>query len=246
MYTDFALVYDRLMRDVNYNAWSNYYQQILSYYNVSVKTICECACGTGNITLCLAKNGFQMIGVDNSPDMLFQASQKSRKASLQIPFINQNMTNLQLHRPVDSVLCTNDGLNYLKNEDELYEFFTRAKESLKPGGILSLDLSTPYKLKYVLGNNCICEDAEDFSFHWQNEYHEDKASVDMFLSIFIAQKNGLYQRLSELQVQYAHSKETIETALKEAGFHSIKFFGNKNLEEPLPNETRWFIAAKKY
>ena len=61
--------------------------------------IVDCACGTGAITIRLARKGFSMIGVDISPEMLEQAASKARKAGLRIPFVCQDMARLQLHRP---------------------------------------------------------------------------------------------------------------------------------------------------
>ena len=115
MYTAFASVYDRLMADVDYLAWARFYHELMERYGVPRGKVCECACGTGSITIALSKMGYQMTGVDLSPDMLFEASQKARRTGAMIPFVRQDMRRLHLHRCMDAVLCTNDGLNYLKD-----------------------------------------------------------------------------------------------------------------------------------
>ena len=79
MYTAFASVYDRLMADVDYQGWAKHYHELMQRYGVPRGKICECACGTGSITIQLSKMGYQLTGVDLSPDMLFEASQKARK-----------------------------------------------------------------------------------------------------------------------------------------------------------------------
>lgn len=79
MYTAFASVYDRLMADVDYLAWARFYHELMERYGVPRGKVCECACGTGSITIALSKMGYQMTGVDLSPDMLFEASQKARR-----------------------------------------------------------------------------------------------------------------------------------------------------------------------
>ena len=53
------------------------------------------------------------------------------------------------------MLCTNDGVNYLRSEDELRQFFQAAHRVLREGGGLFLDLSTPYKLRRVLGKTTL-------------------------------------------------------------------------------------------
>ena len=80
MYEAFAEVYDELMNDIDYEGWADYYVRLLSIYGIRSGKICECACGTGGLTIPLAARGFSMTGVDLSQEMLWQAAQKSRKA----------------------------------------------------------------------------------------------------------------------------------------------------------------------
>ena len=79
MYTAFASVYDRLMADVDYTGWARFYHTLMENYGVARGKVCECACGTGSLTIPLSRMGNQMTGVDLSADMLFEASQKARR-----------------------------------------------------------------------------------------------------------------------------------------------------------------------
>ena len=122
MYTAFASVYDRLMADVDYAAWAAYYRELLTARGVGGGALCECACGTGSLTLPLARQ-YDMIGVDLSGDMLAVAQDKARRAGLSIPFVQMDMRDFALHRPVDGVLCTCDGVNYLETDADIAAFF---------------------------------------------------------------------------------------------------------------------------
>ena len=104
MYTAFASVYDRLMADVDYQGWARFYHSLMERYGIPRGKVCECACGTGSITIALSRLGYQMTGVDLSADMLFEASQKARKSGAMIPFVKQDMRTLHLHRQMDAVL----------------------------------------------------------------------------------------------------------------------------------------------
>ena len=151
MYTAFASVYDKLMADVDYRAWAAFYQTLLTLYGLRAGKVCECACGTGSLTIPLSEMGYQMTGADLSEEMLFEASQKARKAGAMIPFVKQDMRQLRLHRQMDAVLCTCDGINYLPTPADVRQFFTAAWAAIRPGGALIFDASTPYKLAQVLG-----------------------------------------------------------------------------------------------
>ena len=161
MYQGFAELYDELMDDVNYEGWADHYTRLLSIYGIRSGKVCECACGTGSLTLPLQKRGFQMTGVDLSREMLWQAAQKARKNGIAIPFVQQDMRSLNLHKPVDAVLATCDGVNYLLTEEDLLGFFRAAKRAILPGGALIFDVSTPYKLKNILCSGLMYEDRDD-------------------------------------------------------------------------------------
>ena len=245
MYTAFASVYDRLMADVKYPKWAAFYQTLLKKYDVPQGKICECACGTGSLTILLAAMGYQMTGVDISPDMLFEASQKARKQGAMIPFVKQDMCQLHLHRQMDAVLCTNDGVNYLKDELALSQFFQAAYRALRPGGAFLFDLSTPYKLEHILGDSFLGDETEEIAYLWRNHFSKSRQLVELDLAIFLRQKDGSYQRISEHQKQYAYSFETLTTLLEAAGFAEIALFGDQHMEAPSPEEKRWHIAARK-
>ncbi len=245
MYTAFASVYDRLMADVDYQGWAQFYHSLMERYGVGRGKVCECACGTGSITIALSRLGYQMTGVDLSADMLFEAAQKARKLGAMIPFVKQDMRTLHLHRQMDAVLCTNDGLNYLKDSAELTDFFRAAWVAIRPGGGLFMDLSTPYKLENVLGDRFIGDETEDIAYLWQNQLSRQHTYVDLNLAIFVRQKDETYLRIGESQRQYLHSADRLTGLLEAVGFTNVALFGDKKMNSPAPHELRWFIAARK-
>ena len=243
MYQDFAEIYDQLMSDVDYEGWADYYTRLLSIYGIRNGKVCECACGTGNLTLPLYRRGFQMTGVDLSREMLWQAAQKSRKNGVAIPFVQQDMRALNLHRPVDAVLATCDGVNYLQTEEDLTSFFRAAKRAIKPGGALVFDVSTPYKLKHILCGGLMCEDTEQITWLWQNTWHERNQTVDMDLCFFIREEDGRYRRTEEHQKQRAWDAETLKNLLWKAGFRAVCMYSETTLNAVTEKDQRWHIAA---
>lgn len=69
-YTGFAHVYDKFMADVPYDTWTEYLVSLLKEYGVDEGLILELGCGTGSVTRRLADKGYDMIGIDNSEEML--------------------------------------------------------------------------------------------------------------------------------------------------------------------------------
>jgi len=245
MYQAFAELYDELMNDVDYESWADYYTRLLSIYGIRGGKVCECACGTGALTIPLHYRGFQMTGVDISREMLWQAAQKSRKRGIAIPFVQQDMRTLNLHRPMDAVAATCDGVNYLLTEEDLESFFKAAYRAIRPQGAIVFDVSTPYKLKEILCAGLMGEDRERITYLWQNTWHEKQRCVDLDLVFFVRAENGTYHRIEEHQRQRAWDEQTLKEALWKTGFRTVSFYGDYTLNAPGDHCQRWHVAATR-
>ncbi len=245
MYQAFAELYDELMDDVDYESWADYYTRLLSIYGVRNGKICECACGTGGLTIPLYKRGFQMTGVDISREMLWEAAQKSRKLGIAMPFVQQDMKALNLHRPMDAVLATCDGVNYLLTEEDLLSFFRAAHRAVKPGGALIFDVSTPHKLKNVLCSGLMAEDRENITYMWQNSWNERQRTVSLDLVFFVREKENQYRRIEEHQKQRAWDEKTLKENLWHAGFRAVSIYGDFTLNSSTDENQRWHVAATR-
>ena len=242
-YEAFADVYDALMDDVDYDAWADYYMDLLNRAGVMPRTLCDCACGTGSLTVRFAGRGIRVTGVDISGDMLAKAQQKARRFGVQAMFVRQDMCTLELPRPSDALVCGCDGVNYLLSDEQLNAFFSCARASIKPGGALAFDVSSPHKLRYTLGNGFYGEDREDVTYLWSNRYDEPTRTVTMDLTFFVRKEKDLYRRFDELHVQKAHEPEAIEALLRANGFVDIRMFGDQTFCEPEPDAARIFFLA---
>ena len=243
MYTAFAAVYDRLMQSVDYDGWAAYYAQLLRRCGVGSGSVCECACGTGSLTVRLQRLGYDMTGVDLSQEMLSVAVAKARENGVFIPFVRQDMCRLALHKRQHAILCTCDGINYLTSPDRARAFFRAAFQALRPGGALVFDLSSPYKLENTLGNQTLGSQEQEIAYIWQNAWHARTRTVELNLSIFVQEEDGRYTRLEEIQKQRAHNREELAGYLNEAGFTGVRFYGDRTLRAPTAKEARWHVTA---
>lgn len=242
-YGKFAAVYDGLMRDVDREAWAAY---IISLLGAGRGTVVDCACGTGELTLRLARAGYAVTGQDVSPEMLAVAAEKARMARLNIPFIRQDMRKLSLHRRVDAIVSACDGVNYLASRTALSEFAQAAYASLKPGGLLLFDASSRYKLSTVLGNNTFALDEADSAYIWQNAYDPETKLIRMDLTFFTRMGEGeAYERFTEEHLQRAHSEREIRAALTGAGFETVEAYEAFTQNAPTETSERLQFAAKK-
>ena len=240
MYGNFAGLYDPLMKDVDYDGWAEY---IAAFLPEGDLRLVDCACGTGEITLRLAKKGHMLTGVDISGDMLRVAAEKARRSALKIPFICQNMAELSLHRPQDAIVCACDGVNYLDCMEDVKRFFAAAYAALKPGGLLLFDVSSSYKLEKVLDCNTFAEDDGERAYIWKNCYDPQSRLISMELS-FYEKQGGMYRRFEEKHIQRAHSIEELLGGMKEAGFEA-EAYGFLTHEPPREDDMRIQFMGRK-
>ena len=243
-YEDFAALYDTFMDDVDYDAWSAYYLALLARMGVRPRTLCDCACGTGSMAVRFAGRGIRVTGVDLSGEMLARAQEKARRHGVQAMFVRQDMCALALPRPVDALICACDGVNYLLDDDRLAAFFGRARAAIRPGGALAFDVSSPHKLKNVLGNGFFGEERDDAAYLWSNAFDEATGIVTMDLTFFVREEGDLYRRFTEVHRQKAHDPARLAELLGRAGFADIQIFGDRTFEAPEPDALRMHIVAR--
>ena len=182
-YSSFAEVYDTFMDNVPYEEWAEYLAAILREYGIEDGLVLDLGCGTGSMTEKMAAKGYDMIGVDNSGEMLEIAMEKKEKSGWDILYLMQDMREFELYGTVRGVISACDSVNYITDEKELEQVFRLVNNYLDPKGIFIFDFNTEYKYREVLGNQTIAEDRDDCSFIWENYYYEDQQMNEYELTI---------------------------------------------------------------
>lgn len=243
-YTALAKVYDALMRDVAYDEWAVYINSFLLGNGKQGAVIADCACGTGQISIRLAQFGHRVIGVDRSESMLYEAAENARQNGLMIPFVQQDMRKLQLHKRADAIVCACDGVNYLLSASDVRAFFKAAHAALKPGGLLLFDVSSRYKLSHVLGCNTFGEAEDTCAYLWKNSYDAVSHLCEMQLTLFVS-KGNLYERFEERHIQRGHSVRELRSWLGAAGFTQVEAYEAFTRNAPADETERIQFAAVK-
>lgn len=242
-YTGFAEVYDLFMDNVPYEEWSRYLISLLKKYQVPKGLILELGCGTGKMTRLLSKAGYDMIGVDNSQEMLQKAMEQDHEGIL---YLCQDMREFELYGTVAAVVGICDSLNYILEEEELLQVFRLVNNYLDPGGVFIFDLNTLYKYRELLGESTICENREEGSFIWENYYDPEEMLNQYDLTLFIRQKGGLYKRYEETHFQRAYSEEQIRSLVKEAGMELLRICDADTGQEPSETTERIHVIAREH
>lgn len=246
MYEGFANVYDHMMEHIPYEEWFEKLHAYLTKQGISEGRVCELGCGTGIMTEKFAQAGYDMIGLDNSVDMLALAREKQEEMGTTTLYLNQNMEEMELDGPVEAFLSVCDSMNYLLQEEQMAALFERVNQYLKPGGYFIFDLKTTYCYRNVIGNQTWVEQDEDVSYIWENYFYEDQDINEYMLTIFRRQPDSeLYERVEEAHYQRAYSVERLQEMLQEAGLSMVDSLDEDMVNPVHPNSERVYIIAKK-
>lgn len=245
-YGVFSEFYDALTANVSYDTVSQVLSSLLTRYGKSRGLLLDLACGTGSISVRLAKKGYEVIGVDLSPEMLSEAQNKAYSAGQNILFLCQDMTALDLYGTVDAAVCTLDGLCHLPNEESVFAALQKVSLFMNPGGVFLFDVNSFYKHRAVLGNNTFVYDTDDVYCVWQNTLLSDGVTVQMDLDFFEpVSDEGDYVRQSERFTERAYPRETLEAMLKKAGFTVLDVFDGYSGKPAHDTSERLLFAVRK-
>lgn len=244
-YEFLAGCYDQLTTDVDYPAWANYLEKRFSAAAIPVHTVLDLACGTGSLTRVLAERGYEMIGVDQSEEMLAQAAEKCRGLHGEPPlFLHQSMDRLDLYGTIDACVCCLDSVNYVTSPSRLKRAFQRVHLFLMPGGVFIFDVNTPAKLKKMDGQMFI-DETDDTYCVWRAEYSPRRRICTYGMDIFRRGENGAWLRGQEVHREYAYETAELADYLREAGFQTIRVYGDRRCRAPREGEERVFFVARK-
>ena len=244
-YGPLAGCYDELTYDVDYPRWADDIEKHFARRHIPGRTVLDLACGTGSLTRELALRGYEMIGVDQSPEMLAQAAEKNRGVSPIEPiFLCQSMEKLDLYGTIDACVCCLDSVNYVTDPKKLERAFGRVRLFLMPGGLFLFDVNTPEKLEGLNGQ-VFLDETEDAYCVWRAEWSKRSRTCTYFMDLFRLEENGLWRREEELHRERAYPVDQLTAMLERAGFSDTPPYAAFQFRPPAPGAQRIFFTARK-
>lgn len=210
-------------------------------------TILDLGCGTGTMTELLAGEGYDMIGVDSSAEMLRIAMEKRQQSGLDILYLCQDMRELELYGTVGAVISVCDCINYLLEEEDILQTFLLVNNYLYPGGLFIFDFNTDYKYREIIGDRTIAENREECSFIWENYYYEDEKINEYDVTVFVKENDEeeIFRRFQETHYQKGYEFEQMKRLVERAGLVFVEAVDADTHEKVTKESQRIYIVARK-
>lgn len=251
-YNSISEIYDKINAEVDYAGWADYFEECFKrFLKEKPELILDLACGTGSMTLELAKRGYNMIGADGSEGMLTRALDNAYDRGISdVLFLRQDMRSFELYGTVGAITCCLDSINYLTTEDDIKKCFACAHNYLDPDGLFLFDMNTPYKFESIYADNSFIHEVYDedygISYYcgWQNEYNNETKLCNFYLSVFCEDEKGIITREDEVQTERCYSLDFIKDMLEKTGFEFLGVYSGFDFSPITEQTQRWHIVAK--
>lgn len=245
-YDALARVYDKLNRDVDHGVFADFYEDAFRRFGKKkIESVLDLGCGTGSMTLELARRGYDMTGLDASDDMLAVAHERAADAGISsILWLGQDMTAFDLYGTVDAAVSCLDCVNHLTTNAALDKCFSLVHLFLEPGGLFLFDVNTPRKFResYAL-HDYVLED-EGAVCAWRNDFREKSGICDFWLTVFEEQPDGSYLRRDTVERERLYTMRQLRAHLEKAGFEVLGFFSADGKSPASEADERWQVAAR--
>ncbi|NAY92305.1 methyltransferase domain-containing protein [Muricauda sp. JGD-17] len=190
--------------------------------------ILELCCGTGRLTLPIAKDGYDITGVDYTDSMLEKAKAKAREEEIKLEFIEADIRHLSLPKKYDVIFIPFNSIHHLYTNEDLFQAFTVVKNHLKKGGLFLLDCFNPNMQFIVEGEkgqkditDYTTEDGRQVSIKETMRY-ENKTQINRIEWHYYI--NGKFQSVQNLDMRLFFPQE-LDSYLERNGFRIIHKFG---------------------
>lgn len=244
-YNIFARYYDDLTKNIHYQDLAEYFHTIIKKYEGKENGILlDLACGTGNVSEEMSRLGYDVIGVDNSEEMLNRAFEKKYDSGLNVQYICQDMRKLDMFGTIDVTICVLDSINHLDSLEDITQIFSRVSLFSEPNGLFIFDVNTKYKHEKVLANNVFIYETDDIYCVWENSYQKETNEVKINLEFF--ERNGnIYKRYSENFSEKAYDIADLDKALLDNKFEILAHYDGFSLNLPNNKSERIVFVARK-
>lgn len=215
-YSSLANKYDDLTTDVPYEEFVEIYKSAFREKSGEFSLLLDLCCGTGTMTKLLLDEGFDMIAVDASEDMLMEARQKCGD----ILALCQDATELDLFGTVDAAISSLDSINYIDPQN-FNKVLRRLHYFIRPDGLFIFDIRPESWLKDMDGMTSV-DETDDTLCLWRADFDDDINALTYGIDLFVEDENGKWDRSFEEHIEYVYTLDFIKDQLEMCGYTDVK------------------------
>lgn len=230
LYRRFAAYYDFIYHDlVDYEGDVDFLEAVFRRGTRSPpRAILDLGCGTGNHALPLAARGYDVTGIDASPDQLAVARRKAREAHLAARFVRDDMRSFRLARTVDAAVCMFGAFGYLRSAADLALFLRSVRQHLRPHGLFVFEFWHTPAVQPQQG--WFQKAGPEYELIRLSESRFDKRShvLSLEFRFFVFRSRKLLDRFDEMHRVRTYTIPEMRALLRRGGFELLHAYAATN------------------
>ena len=195
---------------------------------IKTRVSLELCCGTGRLTIPIAREGYAITGVDFTASMLDRAREKASRAGVEVTFIEADIRNLDLAENYDLIFIPFNSILHLYTNEDLSKAFQVVKHHLKEEGLFLFDCFNP-SIQYIVEGEkeekliatYTTQDGREILIRQRMRYESSTQINRIEWHYFI---NGRFDSVQNLDMRLYFPQE-LDAHLKWNGFQIIHKFG---------------------
>ncbi len=233
-----------------YDLMTGYQDRLINEFGVvkylvekfNVKTALDAGCGTGVITIILAKIGVDVIGLDSSPDMLEIARTNALREGVEPDFEQEFFESMpgSWTGKFDAVFCPDNSLVGIETGERLALAFKSFHRVLKPGGRAIVQLLNFIKFRRTNRRIIKVSSAQNYTFVRFFDFEEKETRFNV---IVIKHDMGKTKYEFTSQRILPINNDVLTVASNIARFSRVEFYSDPGLTEPDSPDSEDIIAV---
>ncbi|MBN2732946.1 MAG: class I SAM-dependent methyltransferase [Balneolaceae bacterium] len=242
-YTTLAEIYDAVMKDVDYDIWADFIDEVIQVHHPDPVTILELACGTASLSLSLEKLGcYDITATDKSEAMTQKAIEKARKQQASIALKQIDFLDISLDQSFDIIVSIFDSINYLQNREEILQMFNQVKKVMDANSLFIFDFTTPKNSIQAIDYLDNEEDTTENGYHFFRKSRYD-ANQQIHYNTFEINKLAddgatILESFTEEHRQRVYTFKQMQDIVDETDFRMVAAYNEFDLDKATNDSLR--------
>lgn len=246
IYHSLAFIYDDLMKDISYEDWADFIDEVIQTHNEEAVSLLELGCGTGSFALSLDElDYYDITATDMSEQMLAVAQEKIDYAKSTIILKKMNFTDINLTEKFDAVVMLFDSMNYCQNADEVVHVLQQVRKVMHDESIFVFDFTTPVNSKRA--EESLDEEgiSGNFRFKRENRYLPfENIHYNEFVIEELDEEGEVKSKLMEVHKQRIYTLGEIKNCINKAGFEFVAAYEGFDLVDATEQSDRITVVVR--